>query len=78
MCWAMQTLIQPSDLSCLGFFWYALMKEICSAGARSAKVQNQYATHGRYEEFINKFLHAVTSGASALAGAQVLQEHCSV
>lgn len=60
------------------FFWYALMKENCCAGARSAKVQNQHATHGRYEEFINKSLHAVTSGASALAGAQVLQEHCSV
>lgn len=28
------------------FFWYALMKENCSSGARPAKVQNQYATHG--------------------------------
>lgn len=32
------------------FFWHALMKENCTSGARPAKVQNQYATHGRYEE----------------------------
>lgn len=51
------------------------MEENCSSGARAAKVQNQYATHGRYEEFINKFLYAFT--ASAFISAWVLQEHCS-
>lgn len=60
------------------FFWYALTEENCSSGARPAKAQNQHATHSRYEEFIKRFLYTLTAGASALVGAQVLQEHCSV
>jgi len=54
------------------------MEENCGSGARPAKVQNQYVTRGRYEEFINKFLYTFTASASPLVGAQVLQENSSV
>lgn len=60
------------------FFWYALMEDNCGSGARPSKVQNQYTCHGRYEEFINKFLYTFPAGVSALVGAQVLQEHYSM